>query len=220
MTHGVGFDRTYWDMPINNYNYSYVAQATARGYSTFAWDRLGIAESEHGDVVNEIQSSLEIAALYSLTQGLRGGSIGGIDSAFDKVVHVGHSFGSIQSYSLAVLYPGASDGLVLTGFSHESQYIGYFGAGSNFVLANSLTGFEDYPDGYLLPGDKSAVQTSFFAPGAFNPALLDLAYASGQPVTVGELLSLSSVTALENPLAGPVLIITGSKSERGSAFSV
>lgn len=216
MTHGIGFDRTYWDIPINDYNYSYVAQAADHGYSTFAWDRLGIAESEHGDAVNEIQSYLEIAALYSLTQKLREGSIGGIGCAFDKVVHVGHSFGSLQSYSLAVLYPGASDGLVLTGFSQASQYIAVFGAASNFVLANSLPSFKDYPDGYLASGDKSAVHTDFFAPGSFDPALLDLAYASGKPVTVGELLSISSATAFKNPLTGPVLIITGSKSERKS----
>lgn len=213
MTHGIGFDRTYWDVSINNYNYSYVNQAVEYGYSTFAWDRLGIAESQHGDSVNEIQSYLEIAALYSLTQMLREGSIDGIDTSFDKVVHVGHSFGSIQSYSLAVLYPGASDGLVLTGFSQASQFIAFFGLGANFVLANSLTSLRDYPDGYLAAGDKSGVHTNFFAPGEFDPALLDLAYTSGKPVTVGELLSISAASAFENPLTGPVLIITGSESE-------
>lgn len=210
LTHGIGFDRTYWDVSINNYNYSYVAQAVDYGYSTFAWDRLGIAESQRGDSVNEIQSYLEIAALYSLTQMLREGSIDGISTGFDKVVHVGHSFGSIQSYSLAVLYPGASDGLVLTGFSQETRFIAYFGLGANFVLANSLPGFRDYPDGYLAAGDRSAVHTNFFSPGEFDPALLDLAYTSGQPVTVGELLSILAASASENPITGPVLIITGS----------
>ncbi|ROV94044.1 hypothetical protein VMCG_08276 [Cytospora schulzeri] len=211
LTPGIGFDRTYWDITIHNYNYSYVAQAVDYGYSTFAWDRVGIAESQHGDAVNEIQSYLEIAALYSLTQMLREGSIDGIDTGFDKVVHVGHSFGSIQSYSLAVLYPGASDGLVLTGFSQTSQFISFFSLGANLVLANSLPSFKDYPDGYIASGDKSAVHTNLFAPGEFDAALLDLAFASGKPVTVGEMLSLSGATAFENPLTGPVLIITGSR---------
>lgn len=218
LTHGIGFDRGYWDVPISNYNYSYVAQAVDSGYSTFAWDRLGIAQSQHGEAVNEIQSYLEIAALHSLTDLLREGSIDGIDSGFDKVVHIGHSFGSIQSYSLAVLYPGASDGLVLTGFSQASQFIPYFGLGGNFVLANGLPSFKDYySDGYLAAGDETAVQTNFFAPGQFDPALLDLAYASGQPVTVGELLTLSGATAFENPLTGPVLIVTGGESENKAA---
>lgn len=213
LTHGIGFDRSYWDVSINDYNYSYVARATDEyGYSTFAWDRLGIAESQHGMAVNEIQSSLEIAALYTLTNQLRNGSITGVcEDGFDKVVHVGHSYGSIQSYSLAVLHPEATDGLVLTGFTQSSQFIPYFGLGGNFVLANGNPTFAKYPFGYLAAGDVSGVQTNFFSPGAFDPALLELGYSSGQPVTVGELLTIGAQTALPNPLTGPVLIITGGR---------
>ena len=214
LTHGIGFDRTYWDLSVNDYNYSYAAVANDDyGFSTFAWDRLGIAESEHGEPVNEIQSTLEIGALKTLTEQLRDGSIDGIGCGFDKVVHVGHSFGSIQSYSLAVLYPGASDGLVLTGFSQASQFSQYFSLGANFVTANGLLAFADYPDGYLASGNPTAVQTDFFAPGSFDPALLDLATASGKPVTVGELLTLAGASAAPNPLTGPVLIITGGESQ-------
>lgn len=214
LTHGIGFDRTYWDLSINAYNYSYAAVANDDyGYSTFAWDRLGIAESDHGEAVNEIQSFLEIAALKTLTDKLREGSIDGIDCGFDKVVHVGHSFGSIQSYSLAVLHPGASDGLVLTGFSQVANFSHYFALGANFVTANGMLAFEDYPDGYLASGNPSGVQTDFFAPGSFDPALLYLASTAGKPVTVGELLTLSGATAAVNPLKGPVLIITGGESK-------
>lgn len=212
LTHGIGFDRTYWDLSIYNYNYSYAAVANdEHGYSTFAWDRLGIAQSDRGEPVNEIQSSLEIAALYTLTQQLREGSIEGVSCGFDKVVHVGHSFGSIQSYSLEVLHPGASDGLILTGFSQVSQYNPYFALGSNFVSANGLLPFVSYPDGYIAGGSPSGVQTAFFAPGSFDPALLDLAVTSGKPVTVGELLTLTAQAANPNPLKGPVLIITGGR---------
>lgn len=217
LTHGVGFDRTYWDLSINNYNYSYVAKATDEyGYSTFSWDRLGIAESQHGDAVNEIQSALEISALYNLTSQLRDGTIPGIDCPFDKTMHIGHSFGSIESYSLAVLHPEATDGLVLTGFAHTSGYVANFGLGGNFVLANGNPKFKDYSDGYLTAGDASGVQTNFFSPGAFAPELLTLGYDSGQPVTVGELLTIGAQTAASNPLTGPVLIITGGKFSTGS----
>lgn len=210
LTHGIGFDRTYWDLSIYNYNYSYAAVANDDyGYSTFAWDRLGVAQSDHGEPVNEIQSSLEIAALYTLTQQLRKGSIEGITCGFEKVVHVGHSFGSIQSYSLEVLHPGASDGLILTGFSQVAQYNPFFALGGNFVSASSLLPFINYPDGYLANGSPSGVQIDFFAPGSFDPALLGLAVTSGKPVTIGELLTLAGATANPNPLKGPVLIITG-----------
>ncbi|KAJ2966904.1 hypothetical protein NQ176_g9925 [Zarea fungicola] len=63
LTHGFGFDRSYWDYPYAKYNYSYVAQALDAGYSTLSWDRLGIAASSHGDPVNEIQLALELTTL-------------------------------------------------------------------------------------------------------------------------------------------------------------
>lgn len=101
-------------------------------------------------------------------------------------MHVGHSFGSIQSYSLAVLHPGASDGLVLTGFTQEGAFLPYFGFASNFRAAaadadaadaDTTTttdcgccgedddGAEDadYPAGYLALGDARALQANFFA---------------------------------------------------------
>ncbi|KAI7085613.1 hypothetical protein KC352_g40892, partial [Hortaea werneckii] len=94
LTHGIGFDRSYWDVPFNYPNYSYVADAVDKqGYSTFAWDRLGIGMSSHGDPIKEIQAYLEVDALRALTEKLREGSISGIDNKFNTVVHVGHSFG-------------------------------------------------------------------------------------------------------------------------------
>lgn len=214
LTHGVGYDRTYWDISIHDHNYSYVAAATDEyNYSTFSWDRLGIAQSQHGDAVNEIQSALEIAALYNLTTQLRQGTIPGVGASFAKVLHVGHSFGSIQTYSLAVLHPEATDGLILTGFAQAPvSSVADFALGGNYAQANALPGFAQYPDGYVGAGDASAVQAAFFAPGQFAPELLRLGYALGQPATVGELLTLGAQAAAVNPLTGPVLIITGGKS--------
>lgn len=214
MTHGIGFDRTYWDLSINDYNYSYVAKATDEfGYSTFFWDRLGVGESDHGEPVNEIQAALEISALYNLTMQLREGTIPGIDcGGFKKVQHIGHSYGSVQSYSLAVLHPEATDGLVLTGFAQASGGTAYFALGGNFVLANLNPSFKNYSNGYLASGSASGVQTDFFSPGQFDPALLKLGYSSRKPVSVGELLTISAQVSDVNPLTGPVLIITGGKS--------
>ena len=37
LTHGIGFDRSYWDLPFNNYNYSYTNVAVDQyGYSTLS----------------------------------------------------------------------------------------------------------------------------------------------------------------------------------------
>lgn len=241
LTHGIGFDKTYWDLSYNNFNYSYVDVATdVYKYSTLAYDRLGIGNSSHGEPLDEIQSFLEIAALAELTMMLRNGTFPGVQQAFSKVTHVGHSFGSAQTYSLVNMYPTISDGIVLTGFSMNASFVGFFGAGSNFEQAYlnqpfrlgnvssttvesvlnmySLTDYVaglsispglDYPAGYLTNANIGANQYLFFLPGFFDPGILLVGENTKQPVTVGELLTLTSAPPT-NAFAGPVLIITGS----------
>jgi pimeloyl-ACP methyl ester carboxylesterase len=154
LTHGIGFDKTwgskigiltsrkltrnrYWDLSFNNYNYSYVNVATDQyKYCTLSFDRLGIGNSSHGEPLNEIQSFIEIAATVQLTQMLRNGSFPGVNHTFSKVVHVGHSFGSAQTYALANMYPNTTDGIVLTGFSMNGSFVSPFVAGGNFQQAN------------------------------------------------------------------------------------
>ncbi|CAD6584822.1 MAG: hypothetical protein ASARMPREDX12_001761 [Alectoria sarmentosa] len=256
LTHGIGFDKTYWDLSYNNFNYSYVDVATdAYKFCTLAYDRLGIGNSSHGEPLDEIQSFLEIAALAEMTLMLRNGTFPGVDQTFGKIIHVGHSFGSAQTYVLVNMYPTISDGIVLTGFSMNSSFVGYFGAGSNFEQAYlnqpfrfgnasssalesilkignissptvqsvlntySLTDYVaglsssspslNYPAGYLTNANIGANQYLFFLPGFFDPGILLVGENTKQPVTVGELLTLTSLPML-NAFAGPVLIITGS----------
>ena len=146
----------YWDLPYNNFNYSYVDVAVDQyKYNTFAIDRLGIGLSSHGEPLNEIQAPLEVAALAELTLQLRSGSLPGVPTAFKRVVHVGrvfpesqtpahaanfsprHSFGSAQTYALVNQYPSISDAIVLTGFSLNSSFLPLFAVGADFVLANT-----------------------------------------------------------------------------------
>jgi pimeloyl-ACP methyl ester carboxylesterase len=126
----------YWDLPFNNFNYSYVGVATdVYKYHTLSFDRLGIGKSSHGEPLNEIQSFLEVEATAKLTQMLRSGTFPSVNRTYSTVVHVGHSFGSAQTYSLVNKYPELSDGIVLTGFSMNSSFVGLFAAGNNLQQA-------------------------------------------------------------------------------------
>ncbi|KAI2779036.1 alpha/beta-hydrolase [Daldinia loculata] len=210
---GAAFDRTYWDFPAHAFNYSYANAALARNYSVFFFDRPGIGQSTHGNPVAEIQSNLELAALYALTTKLRRGSIRGISARYERVVHVGHSYGSAQTYGLTAAHPddGISDAIALTGFSQGlGTYVGNFLLGGNFVLAGA-----GYGPGYITCGDVSAVQSNFFAPDNFDPKILEATYATSAPIAVGELLTIGSLTTTNNSFTGPVLVITG---ERDGAF--
>jgi pimeloyl-ACP methyl ester carboxylesterase len=64
-----------------------------------------------------------------VTTKLRNGGIPQIGHAYKKVIHVGHSFGSVQSYWLSAKYPNNTDGVVLTGFSTASMFLPYIVAG-------------------------------------------------------------------------------------------
>ena len=214
LTHGIGFDRSYWDLPFHNYNYSYVDEAVDQyGYATFAYDRPGIGDSIGGDPLTQVQALLEVDALRALTVGLRSGAFksSGVSSPYKKVVHVGHSFGSQHTYALTAMYPTISDGITLTGFSQDPMGGPYFLLGGNFISANTVPAFSSLPNGYFAAGDVSAVQTNFFAPNQFDPQILAYGYKNGQPVTVGELLSFGGETGSVNNFAGPVHIVTGER---------
>lgn len=151
----------YWDLSYNDFNYSYIDTAVdTYKYNTLSYDRLGIGASSHGEPLNEIQSFLEVAALAELTTMLRNCTFPGITTPFEKIVHVGHSFGSAQSYSLVNQYPDISDGIVLTGFSMNSSFVGYFQSGANFVLANLNQPFR-FGNASFATGD--AILSSIFS---------------------------------------------------------
>lgn len=96
--------------------------AIKHGYATLAIDRLGIGNSSHGDPFNVVQARNEVEALNAVTTKLRLGQIPEINYRFEKVIHVGHSFGSVQSYWLSSLYPDNTDGIVLTGWSANGTW--------------------------------------------------------------------------------------------------
>ncbi|KAI9641852.1 hypothetical protein NHQ30_009719 [Ciborinia camelliae] len=138
LTHGIGYDRSYWDLPFNNHNYSYVDVAVDQyGYSTLAIDRLGIGESSKADPTSVIQAPAELSAIVEVTKLLRAGTLSGVEiSKPSKVVHVGHSFGSILSYELASAYPNITDGLILQGFSIDGSTLYQTIAGFNIQSAS------------------------------------------------------------------------------------
>ena len=116
----------YWDISYNNFNYSYIDTAVDKyGFSTLSIDRFGIGNSSIADPLDVVQAPAELSAILEVTTMLRQGTLPGLSyaPAFDKVVHVGHSFGSVLTFELASMHPNATDGLILTGFSGNATYL-------------------------------------------------------------------------------------------------
>jgi pimeloyl-ACP methyl ester carboxylesterase len=211
LTHGIGFDKSYWDLPFKNWNYSYVATAVDQyGYSTLAWDRLGIANSSHGDPLAEIQAPLTQAALAAFTQRARQHHLPGFsDHTFSKIVHVGHSFGAVISYALARDDPSATDVLILQGWAMNKMFFPFFVFGGNLIPVTDLT--STYEAGYFAVGNQAALHTNFLAPGQYDPDMVAYAYANGHPASMGELLTIGGAMYGVSDFSGPVMVVTGER---------
>lgn len=96
LTHGIGFDKSYWDLSYNNYNYSYIDVAVAAGYHTVSIDRFGIGNSSHADPL-KVQAPSEVSALHEITSMLRNGTFPSVSHKFGKVVH-GKCFASRKGF--------------------------------------------------------------------------------------------------------------------------
>jgi len=110
LVHGATYNRTYWDFPVNQPQYSYVNRTLNAGRATFAYDRLGTGQSSK-PLSTLVTIGSDAYILHQLVGWARS------DLGFAKVDLVGHSFGSIVSVNETATYNDA-DRLVLTGFLH------------------------------------------------------------------------------------------------------
>ncbi|KAI6790256.1 alpha/beta-hydrolase [Hortaea werneckii] len=206
LTHGVGFDRYYWDFTSD---YSYVDRAAQAGYATFFYDRLGVGQSEKPDAVDTVQTALEVEIARTLAESLRKGEFA--KKSFDTVVGVGHSFGSIITEAITASTPSTFDAAILTGFSVDTAGIAPFISGLNLAIAreNSPFRFPFLSTGYLISSNIISQQTGFFRAPGFSPDILRRAEATKQTVTVGELFTLAQAITPAPAYSNPVAVVNG-----------
>ena len=211
-THGLGFDKRYWDSTVDPAQYSFVENAIAAGYSILTYDRLGTGFSDKPDAYTIVQAALQLEILRNITEVVRDGGISKyMDSdpsttnvssipkvPFEKIIHVGHSFGSIRTAALLTSYGNLSDAAVLTGYIQNPHFaeLRKTAVGLAYAAQNDRTLFSDRSSGYMVQATKSDVQTNFFSTlanrttgiGGFDPELLDYAYSIRSTSTTPEWL--------------------------------
>ncbi|EMT67742.1 Alpha/beta hydrolase family-domain-containing protein [Fusarium oxysporum II5] len=203
-THGLGFDKRYWDPELKPEEYSYVDAALSKGYSILTYDRLGTGKSTKADGYNEVQLGLQVAILKELTVLVRDGKLLASSKVLGKhpeksfnsykpkkVVHVGHSFGSATTSGLLSLHGNLSDGAILTGFlpNNQSGKVGANAFGFEFARQHDPRRFSDRPAGYAVQASLSSIQQIFLKKGSFEVEALEYAEKIKQTGTVGELSS-------------------------------
>ncbi|MBU2694514.1 alpha/beta hydrolase [Pimelobacter sp. 30-1] len=118
LVHGYSYARYYWDFPYQPETYSYVRRATAAGYATLAIDRLGDGASTRPAGLHLTWDNAA-ATVHQVVTALRSGDLG---TAYDKVILVGHSYGSVTSYRAADRYQDV-DALIVTGIAHRADLV-------------------------------------------------------------------------------------------------
>lgn len=167
LTHGIAFDKAYWDFIEG---YSYVDAAAAAGYATFFYDRLGTGQSDHPDPISVVQAPLHVEIAHSLIQSLRSGAFNNGQN-YSRIVGVGHSLGSIITEAITANYPADLDAAVLTGFSTDTASQGLTLVGFNPAIANQNQPlrFPDLPNGYLVTDTSISNQLTFLRAPNFDP---------------------------------------------------
>ena len=129
LVHGLTYDRHYWAWPQQPATYSYVQQAIDAGYATFNIDRIGVGESDRPLLAAALTTESSAYVAHQLVQKLRDGDIG--DTTFNKVISVGHSFGSVTTLYEAGVYQDV-DGVILTGIVHVPSPTGVAQVSASF----------------------------------------------------------------------------------------
>lgn len=211
-SHGVHYDSRYWDSDLHREKHSYVEAALKAGYSILTYDRLGVGQSDHPDAYEVVQAPLEVEILRQLTLMARNGTLYDfagnarpVDATFKeltkpkKVVHIGHSFGSVLTKAFISEYGPLTDGAIITGYL-DNKYLGKAGMAS-FGAKYAATNSPPYhrPSGYIVC-QKTGIQTVFFAGNphtAFTEEMLNYGDSIKQPVPIGEFASAYHVLRLD-----------------------
>ncbi|KAL9109463.1 MAG: hypothetical protein Q9187_008161 [Circinaria calcarea] len=206
LIHGFGFDKSYWDFAKG---YSFVDIAAAAGYPTFSYDRLGVGLSDHPDPIQVVQAPLEIEIAHTLIQSLRVGKFAG--QRFERVVGVGHAFGSIQVVGVTDLYLEDFDAIVLTGFTlrYNDISLAVAGLGSAIASQNQPSRFAGLPNGYLVTDTLISNQFVNARFPHFDPTLLAKADTNKQTFTLGEIFTFANGIDPSPSFTGPVDVVDG-----------
>ncbi|KAG9952089.1 alpha/beta-hydrolase, partial [Aureobasidium melanogenum] len=206
LTHGIGFDRYYWDFAPG---YSYVDYAIEQGYATFSYDRLGVGMSSTPDPIKTVQGPLEASIANELATMLRHSMFS--NTNFTTVIGVGHSFGSAITQSVTYNHPKTFDAAILTGFSANQSAIAPFLTALNLQIAsqNQPYRFSNLNNGYLVDYSTVSNQYGFFRAPNFDPLILAAAEAAKGSVTFGELFTQAAISGVAANFTGPVAIVNG-----------
>lgn len=192
-----------------------MAYASKQGYPTLAIDRLGHGISDHPDPILVVQDPAHVEITHALIQAIRAGT-DPLPRAFDKIIYVGHSFGSLIGNLFNNRYPTAVDATILTGWSN-SLILTIVPVAAVFLLLPASIAeparFGGLDLCYLEATLEAGEAPAFFLEGGYDPKMQALDYAQRGLVTCGEMVSLFFSVAETPEYTAPVLVVTGEEDD-------
>ena len=181
---GAGYGALYWDFPYQPDTYSFARAALKRGYATFNFDRLGMGQSDRPFGLS-LGVDNQANVLAQLIESLKAAH------NFAAIVTLGHSFGSTISLAHALRYPQNVDGIVLTGFVHNSNP--GFGLamrdGVNLAAFNGPYAGSIFDPTYVISKANSRIDI-FYTRENIDPVVVEIDELNPQTTTIGEVISM------------------------------
>jgi pimeloyl-ACP methyl ester carboxylesterase len=212
---GFTYDHRYWTVPGP---YHYAAAMVRAGWAVLALDRIGTGASSRPPA-REVTADSNTAVLHQVVQALRTGAAG--LPAFERVVTVGHSYGSGIVLMEAARHHDVA-GAVVTGMLHTQAPL-HARARQMFHQASDDPQLgagnpADYPVDYAthLPGKRA---TLLEAPGGVEPEVSEHNERIKSTATIGEGDTLAQTydPAHSRALDVPTLVVVGEKDQLFSA---
>ncbi|MFC1591503.1 alpha/beta hydrolase [Thermodesulfobacteriota bacterium] len=205
---GAGYGPEYWDFSYEPETYSYVRAAARAGFATFNLSRIGIGASDHprGRLI-DVQTNAYV--VHQVIEHLRKQISSA--KAFGDVVTVGHSLGSLVTLAHAVGFPGDTDGVLLTGFVHNTnpEFGPAIGASSYRAIFDPRFFRQGYDLQYITSRPGTRGDLFYYLPQA-DPAVIAHDEATKETTTISEITTMSDYfTDLSLAIAVPVLVAIG-----------
>ncbi|CAI6339840.1 unnamed protein product [Periconia digitata] len=222
--HGNAWDKRAWDVQVRPEQQSYVDAAIAKGYSILTFDRIGTGQSTLVNAYDDAQPNTEIEILAQITTLARSGKLlsgatiisntTAIPSPTPKkIVHVGHSFGSLLIFGLLKKQGDLSDGALLTGFLNSSHLrdVPVATFEHAYAATHDPARFGTFGSGYVVLTSLNTLQKLYFTKATLDAELLEYTERIKQPEPVAVYASAGQVFGSENTnlFRGPVQLIAG-----------
>jgi pimeloyl-ACP methyl ester carboxylesterase len=209
LVHGITYNKSMWAGFGLDDKYNWHAYANARGYASLAFDRLGHGDNpQRPDPLTVVQPQLQIDIFHQIISSVRGAD-NVLKQKFDKVVWVGHSWGSYLGAAFAAQYPADIEALVVTGYNNYLDF-------SSVIAADWVSAGDFNParfgaglaKGYVTMSQLAQRISGFYA-GGFDAAIPPVDFAYEDTLTVGEIGGLPAILGPAAGYTGHVLAVTG-----------